>query len=187
MIGNDAADDSKPPIERTTGRQPPSVAPLDGSDRIEPVLQGEWERFFPRWSVEPSRGKPRSVPSVVSGWLLPGAETPRVAVSPLPDRQDGTLAISGVGGSGYSGPEHAGLWRRRDRRVTAIDEIRDYVREHRSGMLVDLVFAVVWVTMVTVVFDVVDGPRWAYYLFMFAGVVAYFGFFSSLEAVRDRS
>lgn len=71
--------------------------------------------------------------------------------------------------------------------MTLIDKIRDYVRENRSGMVVDLVFAVVWVTIVNVIFDVVQGPRWAYYLFMFAGVIAYFGFFSSLKAVRDQS
>lgn len=71
--------------------------------------------------------------------------------------------------------------------MTGIDKIRDYVRENRSGMVVDLVFAVVWVTMVSVIFDVVQGPRWAYYLFMFAGVIAYFGFFSSLDAVREQS
>lgn len=71
--------------------------------------------------------------------------------------------------------------------MTGIDKIRDYVRENRSGMVVDLVFAVVWVTMVSVIFDVVQGPRWAYYLFMFAGVLAYFGFFSSLDAVREQS
>lgn len=110
-----------------------------------------------------------------------------MAVSTLPDRQPGRQANLGVGGDGYSDPVHAVLGSRRDRGVTAIDKIRDYVREHRSGMFVDLVFAVVWVTVVTVIFDVVDGPRWAYYLFMFAGVVAYFGFFTSLDAVRERS
>lgn len=71
--------------------------------------------------------------------------------------------------------------------MTGIDKIRDYVRENRSGMVVDLVFAVVWVTLVNVIFDVVQGPRWAYYLFMFAGVIAYLGFFSSLDAVREQS
>lgn len=69
--------------------------------------------------------------------------------------------------------------------MTIIDRVRDYVREHRSGMLVDLVFAVVWVTIVSLIFDVVAGPQWAYYLFMFAGVVAYFGFFASLDLARE--
>lgn len=69
--------------------------------------------------------------------------------------------------------------------MTIIDRVRAYVREHRSGMLVDLVFAVVWVTVVSLIFDVVAGPRWAYYLFMFAGVVAYFGFFASLDVARQ--
>lgn len=71
--------------------------------------------------------------------------------------------------------------------MTIIDKVRDSIREHRSGMVMDLVFAVVWVTLVSIIFDLVDGPQWAYYLFMFAGVVAYFGFFASLDAARKRS
>ncbi|WP_394341313.1 hypothetical protein [Natrarchaeobius chitinivorans] len=57
-------------------------------------------------------------------------------------------------------------------------------------MFVDLVFAVGWVTMVHLLFRVLDGPEWAYYTFMLAGVVAYFGFVSSLESAtagRERS
>jgi hypothetical protein len=65
------------------------------------------------------------------------------------------------------------------------DTIRDHVREHRSGMLADLVFALAWVTVVSVFFDIVEGPQWAYYLFMLSGVVAYFGFFWSLELTRE--
>lgn len=71
--------------------------------------------------------------------------------------------------------------------MTIIDKVRDSIREHRSGMVMDLVFAVVWVTLVSIIFDLVDGPQWAYYLFMFAGVIAYFGFFASLDAARKRS
>ena len=37
-------------------------------------------------------------------------------------------------------------------------------------------------TLVNALFRVVDGPTWAHYLFMAAGVVAYYGFFLSLEA-----
>ncbi|MFC6836750.1 hypothetical protein [Halomarina ordinaria] len=70
--------------------------------------------------------------------------------------------------------------------MSLVDTIRDHVAEHRSGMVVDLVFAVVWVTVVTALFDVLDGPTWAYYLCMLAGVVAYFTFFGSLDAARDR-
>ncbi|WP_290814331.1 hypothetical protein [Halovivax sp.] len=55
------------------------------------------------------------------------------------------------------------------------------VREDRLGLLVDLAFAVAWVTMVEVVFRVVDGPTWAYYLAMLSGIVAYFGFVWNLE------
>ena len=69
--------------------------------------------------------------------------------------------------------------------MSIVDSIRDHVREHRSGMVSDLLFALVWVTLVEVFFTVVDGPQWAYYLFMLAGIVAYFGFFWSLERARE--
>lgn len=62
--------------------------------------------------------------------------------------------------------------------------VREWVETARAepwGLLVDLVFAVTWVTMVEVFFRFVDGPTYAYYLLMLAGIVAYFGFFTSLE------
>ena len=68
--------------------------------------------------------------------------------------------------------------------MSIVDSIRDHVREHRSGMVSDLLFALVWVTLVEVFFSVVDGPQWAYYMFMLAGIVAYFGFFWSLDQAR---
>ncbi len=54
-------------------------------------------------------------------------------------------------------------------------------------MVVDLAFAVVWVAAVSALFDLLRGPTWAYHLSLFAGVVAYFGFFASLEVARDSS
>ncbi|QIB76032.1 hypothetical protein G3I44_18160 [Halogeometricum borinquense] len=70
--------------------------------------------------------------------------------------------------------------------MSLAETIRNHVREHRSGMLTDLLFALVWVTGVSVLFDVLNGPQWAYYLCLCAGVVAYYGFFASLEAARER-
>lgn len=64
------------------------------------------------------------------------------------------------------------------------DRVRNHVREHRSGMVADLIFAVVWVAVVSVLFDVLQGPRWAYHLSLACGVVAYFGFFASLELAK---
>lgn len=62
----------------------------------------------------------------------------------------------------------------------------EYVVENRRGMVGDFVFAVVWVTVVNVFFQLVDGPTWAYYLMMFAGVLAYFGFVYSMQlAIAD--
>lgn len=65
-------------------------------------------------------------------------------------------------------------------------KIVDTIREHRREIFVDLMFATIWVTAVSVIFDVLQGPQWAYYLTLLAGVVAYFGFFTSLEAARER-
>jgi hypothetical protein len=70
--------------------------------------------------------------------------------------------------------------------VSIVDTIRNHVREHRSGMVSDLLFALVWVTLVEVFFTFVDGPQWAYYMFMLAGIVAYFGFFWSLDLARQK-
>ncbi|WP_440990801.1 hypothetical protein [Haloarchaeobius baliensis] len=64
--------------------------------------------------------------------------------------------------------------------------LADHVREHRSGMAVDLAFAVVWVAVVTALFRGLGSPRWAYHLALAGGVVAYYGFFGSLEGVRGR-
>ncbi|AQL44110.1 hypothetical protein BV210_15970 [Halorientalis sp. IM1011] len=70
--------------------------------------------------------------------------------------------------------------------MSLVDSIRDHVREHRSGMVSDLLFALVWVTLVELFFRFVDGPQWAYYMFMLAGILAYFGFFWSLELAREQ-
>lgn len=53
------------------------------------------------------------------------------------------------------------------------------------GLLVDLTVAAVWVTMVEMLFQFLDGPTWAYYLLMIAGIVAYFGLFWNLELARS--
>lgn len=66
------------------------------------------------------------------------------------------------------------------------ERLRTHVSENRFGMVADLVFAVAWVTMVTVLFDVIPGPQWAYYLCLLAGIPAYFGFFISLEVALER-
>jgi hypothetical protein len=66
-----------------------------------------------------------------------------------------------------------------------LETIGEHVQEHRSGMVVDLAFAVIWVTAVTALFDFLSGPQWAYYLTMGAGVLAYYGFFWSLAAARS--
>ena len=67
------------------------------------------------------------------------------------------------------------------------DRLREHVREHKSGMLYDLMFAVVWVGMVALLFDFVfvGAPQWVFYMFMLAGVPAYFGFFWSLELLLE--
>ena len=69
--------------------------------------------------------------------------------------------------------------------MTSVREWIESAREDRWGLLVDLAFAVVWVTMVDLLFRVLEGPDWAYYLLMLSGIVAYFGFFASLELARS--
>jgi hypothetical protein len=65
-----------------------------------------------------------------------------------------------------------------------VQRLGEYVVAHRRGMVGDLVFAIVWVTVVNAFFRLVDGPTWAYYLMMFAGVLAYFGFVYSFQAAK---
>ncbi len=71
--------------------------------------------------------------------------------------------------------------------MSVIDRLREHASENRRGMFYDLVFAVVWVAIVSFLFDVVfvDAPLWAFYLFMIAGIPAYFGFFWSLEQAKQ--
>ncbi|WP_418285151.1 hypothetical protein [Halorubrum sp. DTA46] len=68
------------------------------------------------------------------------------------------------------------------------DRLRRHVSENRRGMLHDLVFALAWVTLVSLLFDYVfvNAPTWAYYMFMLAGIPAYFGFFISLDMAREQ-
>lgn len=65
--------------------------------------------------------------------------------------------------------------------------LRAHARENRSGMLADLAFAVVWVAMISLLFQTLfaGAPTWVFYMFMLSGIPAYFGFFLSL-AVATR-
>jgi len=68
-----------------------------------------------------------------------------------------------------------------------LDRLRAQTDEHGWGMLADLLFAVVWVAVVSALFRFVfvDTAQWVYYLFMLAGVPAYFVFFLSLEGAKQ--
>lgn len=70
--------------------------------------------------------------------------------------------------------------------MSLVDRIREHVGDNRTGMVHDLLFAVVWVAAVSLLFDLLfaGAPRWVYYMFMLAGVPAYFGFFWSLELAK---
>lgn len=70
--------------------------------------------------------------------------------------------------------------------MSLADRIREHVSDNRTGMVHDLMFAVAWVTVVSILFDflLVGAPRWVFYAFMLAGIPAYFGFFWSLEAAK---
>jgi hypothetical protein len=63
--------------------------------------------------------------------------------------------------------------------------IGDHIYEHKDGMVFDLVFALTWVTIVSAFIIVVDGPTWARYLLLAAGIPAYFGFVYSMELAKE--
>ncbi|MFD1571077.1 hypothetical protein [Halorubrum laminariae] len=67
------------------------------------------------------------------------------------------------------------------------DRLRSQIRENRTGMVGDLVFAVVWVTFASLLYDFVfpTAPQWVLYMFMLAGIPAYFGFFISVEMAKQ--
>ena len=68
------------------------------------------------------------------------------------------------------------------------DRVRSHVSENRTGMLHDLAFAVVWVTLVSLLYDFAfaTAPQWVFYMFMLVGIPAYFGFFISLEIAKEQ-
>ena len=73
--------------------------------------------------------------------------------------------------------------------MTLGDRLRDQLAGNSQGMLYDLLFAVVWVTLISALFEFVftTAPTWAYYMFMLSGIPAYFGFFWSLEVAKAQA
>ncbi|WP_440765889.1 hypothetical protein [Natronorubrum sp. DTA7] len=71
--------------------------------------------------------------------------------------------------------------------MSLADRFREHVTEHRNGMIHDLMFAVAWVGLVSILFDFVftEAPTWVFYMFLLAGIPAYFGFFFSLELAKQ--
>ncbi|MFC3476310.1 hypothetical protein [Halobacterium litoreum] len=69
--------------------------------------------------------------------------------------------------------------------MTLAETVRDHVAEHHDGMLFDLVFAIIWVTVVTIVFGALDAPQLVYYGALASGVVAYYGFAMSMDLARE--
>lgn len=68
-----------------------------------------------------------------------------------------------------------------------VARVRKHVVENRDAVVVDLAFAVVWVAVVTLLFDLVQGPQWAYHLTLAGGIPAHVGFFASLNAAASAS
>jgi hypothetical protein len=68
------------------------------------------------------------------------------------------------------------------------DRVHSHVKGNRTGMIQDLAFAVAWVTIVSLLYDFLfsASPRWVLYMFMLAGIPAYFGFFISLELAKQQ-
>ncbi|MFC4249353.1 hypothetical protein ACFOZ7_20880 [Natribaculum luteum] len=72
--------------------------------------------------------------------------------------------------------------------MTGVREWLQTAREERWGILTDLAFAIVWVTMVEIVDYLLGTPTWVYYMLMLAGIVAYFGFVWNFElALRQQN
>ena len=69
------------------------------------------------------------------------------------------------------------------------DRARRIVSENGTGMLQDLLFAFAWVGLASLLYDFAfpTAPRWVLYMFMLAGIPAYFGFFVSLEIAKENS
>ncbi|MFP4188431.1 MAG: hypothetical protein ACOCRA_00095 [Halobacteria archaeon] len=68
----------------------------------------------------------------------------------------------------------------------SLDSLRDHVTENRRGMLVDIVFAVVWVTLATVIANALQAPDYARYILMLAGIPAYYALFISLDVLEQQ-
>ncbi|WP_331232491.1 hypothetical protein [Natronorarus salvus] len=70
--------------------------------------------------------------------------------------------------------------------MSKLDPLREHVSEHRTGMVHDLLFALAWVGLVSLLFEFVfvSAPTWVFYMFMLAGIPAYLGFFTSLEMAK---
>ncbi|SFR48772.1 MULTISPECIES: hypothetical protein [Halorubrum] len=68
------------------------------------------------------------------------------------------------------------------------DRARNVLSENGTGMVQDLLFAFAWVGLVSLLYDFAfsAAPQWVLYMFMLAGIPAYFGFFISLEIARER-
>jgi hypothetical protein len=66
------------------------------------------------------------------------------------------------------------------------DKLQTHLRGNKRGMVHDAMFALIWVGVISLLFDFVfvTAPMWAYYLFLFCGVPSYFGFFWSLEIAK---
>lgn len=69
--------------------------------------------------------------------------------------------------------------------MSRLERLAESIGEERWELLTDLVFAIVWVTLVTALFDVLDGPQWAYYGFMLLGIPVYYVMFTTTEAMAD--
>ncbi|ELY75255.1 hypothetical protein C486_20529 [Natrinema gari JCM 14663] len=78
-------------------------------------------------------------------------------------------------------PHNDGVPEAGERPMTRVREWITTAREERWGMLTDLAFAVVWVTVVELVTYLLSPPTWVYYTLMLAGIVAYFGFVWNFE------
>lgn len=67
--------------------------------------------------------------------------------------------------------------------------VAQYLDREGQGMVFDLVFALGWVGIVSVIFSAIGGPQWLYYALLLGGIPAYFLFIASwkLAAYHQRA
>lgn len=69
--------------------------------------------------------------------------------------------------------------------MISLEDIGEHVQDNQTGIMFDLLFALIWVGLVSVFFAAVDGPQWAYYLLLLTGIPGYYVWVYSWAWARE--